>query len=53
LASLKPKTLDASTLATKAAQWMQEQGISQVVVTVDDSYLGMVHLHDCLREGLV
>ena len=50
---LKPKTLDASTLATKAAQWMQEQGISQVVVMVDDSYLGMVHLHDCLREGLV
>jgi hypothetical protein len=32
---------------------MQEQGISQVVVMEGDTYLGMVHLHDCLREGLV
>ena len=52
LASPTPKTLDASTLATQAAQWMQEQGISQVVVMEDGAYLGMVHLHDCLREGL-
>jgi arabinose-5-phosphate isomerase len=53
LASPTPKTLDASTLATHAAQWMQEQGISQVVVMEEGAYLGMVHLHDCLREGLV
>lgn len=53
LASLSPKTLNSTTLATQAAQWMQEQGISQVVVMQGDSYLGMVHLHDCLREGLV
>lgn len=53
LASLSPKTLDASMLATHAARWMQEQGISQVVVMQGETYLGMVHLHDCLREGLV
>lgn len=53
IASLSPKTLDADTLAAKAAHWMQEQQISQVVVMKDGEYLGMVHLHDCLREGLV
>ena len=53
IASLSPKTLDADTLAAKAAHWMQEQQISQVVVMEGGAYLGMVHLHDCLREGLV
>lgn len=53
IASLSPKTLDADTLAAKAAHWMQEQQISQVVVMKDGAYMGMVHLHDCLREGLV
>ena len=53
VASLTPKTLDASTLASKAAQWMQSQRISQVIVLHEGEYVGMVHLHDCLREGLV
>lgn len=53
IASLSPKTLDADTLAAKAAHWMQEQQISQVIVMKDGAYMGMVHLHDCLREGLV
>ena len=53
LASRSPKVLEAYTLASTAAQWMQAQGISQVIVMQDDAYLGMVHIHDCLREGLV
>ena len=53
LASLPPKSLPAETLASHAASWMQKQGISQVVVMRGESYVGMVHLHDCLREGLV
>lgn len=53
IASMSPRTLDANTLAAKAAHWMQDQQISQVVVMKEGVYLGMVHLHDCLREGLV
>lgn len=53
IASLSPKTLESDILAAKAAHWMQDQKISQVVVMKDGTYLGMVHLHDCLREGLV
>ena len=48
-----PRCFEADTLASTAAQWMQAQGISQVIVMQDDAYLGMVHIHDCLREGLV
>ena len=54
LASTSPKVLPSTTLATQAAQdvqWMH--GISQVIVMDGDEYLGMVHIHDCLREGLV
>ena len=53
LASPSPKVLPSTTLATKAAQWMQSQGISQVIVMDGETYLGMVHIHDCLREGLI
>lgn len=53
LASPSPKLLPSTTLATEAAQWMQSQGISQVIVMDGGTYLGMVHIHDCLREGLI
>ncbi|MEC7950469.1 MAG: KpsF/GutQ family sugar-phosphate isomerase [Bacteroidota bacterium] len=53
LACPSPKVLPSTTLATEAAQWMQAQGISQVIVMDGETYLGMVHTHDCLREGLI
>ena len=53
LASPSPKVLPSATLAKEAAQWMRTQGISQVIVMDGETYLGMVHIHDCLREGLI
>ena len=53
LASPRPFTLEAHTLAHVAAKTMQDRGISQVVVTDNGRYCGMVHVHDCMREGLV
>ena len=53
LACPSPKVLPSTTLATEAAQWMQAQGISQVIVMDGETYLGMVHIRDCLREGLI
>ena len=53
LACPSPKVLPSTTLATEAAQWMQAQSISQVIVMDGETYLGMVHIHDCLREGLI
>ena len=53
LASPSPKVLPSATLAKEAAQGMRTQGISQVIVMDGETYLGMVHIHDCLREGLI
>jgi arabinose-5-phosphate isomerase len=40
-------------LAANAATAMQGLGISQVIVTTEDNeYLGLVHLHDLVKEGV-
>ena len=40
-------------LASHAASAIQDLGISQVIVTTEDNdYLGLVHLHDLVREGV-
>ena len=52
LASPHPHTMQAHELAAQAVGWMKTHSISQVVVVEGERYAGMVHLHDCLREGL-
>ena len=52
LASPHPHTMQAHELAAQAVGWMKRHSISQVVVMEGEHYAGMVHLHDCLREGL-
>ena len=52
LASPNPHTMQARELAAQAVGWMKTHSISQVVVMEGERYAGMVHLHDCLREGL-
>jgi arabinose-5-phosphate isomerase len=48
-----PKTIEADEMAIKAFNLMDENQISQLVVTKDGEYEGMVHVHDILREGIV
>jgi arabinose-5-phosphate isomerase len=49
-----PKTILASELAVNALNLMRSHSISQlVVVNEDGAYLGFVHLHDLIREGLI
>jgi len=48
-----PLSLLGSELAANAARHIQEKGISQVIVTDENgTYIGMVHLHDLVREGI-
>lgn len=52
--STDPKTVDHGTLAIKALEMLRANNISQLVVTGRvGEYLGFVHLHDLIREGLV
>ncbi len=49
-----PKTIHKDTLAVKALNLMRHHSITQlIVVDQPTEYLGMIHLHDFLREGLV
>lgn len=48
-----PKTISADVLAVEALEQMQTNNITQLVVTENETYLGVIHLHDLLKEGIV
>lgn len=48
-----PKTIDAEELAVHALKNMREHNISQLVVLHQESYAGIVHIHDLMREGII
>lgn len=51
--SKQPYTVAKDELAVKALELMRQKSISQLIVAQDNLYLGMIHLHDMLREGIV
>ena len=48
-----PKTIHQDELAINAFNLMEEHNITQLIVKENGKYLGMVHLHDILKEGIV
>ena len=48
-----PKTVDADALAVDALDKMRKQNITQLIVTENGSYAGVIHLHDLIREGII
>ena len=51
--SSTPKTIDYKEYAVKAFSEMKENSITHLIVTKEGKYLGIVHLHDLLKEGIV
>ena len=51
--SPNPKTIEPDALAVEALKLMREQSITQLMVIDEGRYVGMVHLHDLVREGLL
>lgn len=52
--SAHPKTIHPDMLAMEALEKMKQCGISQlIVVDKDNKYLGILHLHDLVREGII
>jgi len=51
--SANPKTIEANTLAVEALKIMKEMNITQLLVTQNGKYFGVVHLHDILKEGIL
>lgn len=48
-----PKVVPPETLAVKALELMRKNSITQLLVVSGREYLGLIHLHDILREGLL
>ncbi len=48
-----PKTIPADTLAIKALEFMQKKGISQLLAMRNDTYVGVIHLHNLINEGIL
>lgn len=48
-----PKTIAPTVLAVNALEQMQNNNITQLIVAENDTYLGVIHLHDLLKEGIV
>ncbi len=50
--STKPKFIASNELASKAMDLMEMNSISQLLVMNSTGFVGMIHLHDILREGI-
>jgi len=53
LCSANPKSIEEDVLAVHALEIMRHHDITQLIVTKEGAYSGMVHLHDLIREGLL
>jgi arabinose-5-phosphate isomerase len=51
--SANPKTIDPSVLVVEALDVLRNNDISQLVVAENGRYLGILHIHDLVREGIV
>jgi arabinose-5-phosphate isomerase len=49
----KPKSVEKDTMALEALQMMKESNITQLVVMDKEKFMGFVHLHDLLKEGIL
>ena len=48
-----PKTILVDTLAITALELMQSKGISQLLALDKDQYVGVIHLHNLINEGIL
>lgn len=54
IVAVNAKTIEPGALAITAFELIKQHDISQLLITDEqENYLGMVHLHDLIREGIV
>lgn len=51
--SPNPKTVELDMLAVEALEVLRKNDISQLVVTTNKQYMGILHIHDLIREGII
>lgn len=48
-----PATIAPTALAVEALAIMEQKDISQLIVADNNHYLGMIHIHDLMKEGIL
>ena len=48
-----PKTISLTSMVTDALNILEDFSITQLIVTDQEEYKGVLHLHDILKEGIV
>ena len=51
--SPNPKTIAVNSLAYDALRIMEDNNINQIIVVDKDVYVGIVHIHEILKEGIL
>jgi arabinose-5-phosphate isomerase len=51
--NVNPKSAMKDTMAVDALDLMKKYNISQLLITDKNKYVGMVHLHDLVKEGIL
>ena len=48
-----PKTIEKNDLVVNALELMRKKSITQLPVMENDNYVGMIHIHDIIKEGIL
>ena len=51
--SANPIQVESETMAIEALDIMEDSNITQILVTENGKYVGVVHFHDLLKEGII
>ncbi|GLB52070.1 D-arabinose 5-phosphate isomerase [Neptunitalea chrysea] len=51
--SANPKRIQAGELAVDALELMEKNDITQLLVEENNQYIGVIHLHDLIKEGIL
>jgi arabinose-5-phosphate isomerase len=51
--TINPKTVQLNSMVVDAFNILEDFSITQLVVEDGDQYVGILHLHDILKEGIV
>lgn len=51
--SKAPRTINVSAMAIEAMEIMESNEISQLLVQDNEQYVGVIHLHDLIKEGII
>ncbi len=51
--STEPKSIESKEHVSKALSILEDNSITQLLVTQEGKYAGIIHLHDILKEGIV